>query len=854
MASKRDVQLVRLACKWKWLSAEQGEDCLALARNLDGKRTIEEIIRRRGYLGEEELASLSEAADKATGRRPRLFSRATPPPAAPSPKLPPRAQTVVRALDLIPSAPSVRISRRPRPAGTAPSPSAAPSGLPRDARRRGPATRPAPVAQPSRDATRIEISPQVRPLGAVVPEVGEGTDPFDEPERPGPPVVSAPSRDVTRFEPLPWFAKEGASVLEEPALPETSNVREWPEGGDDTRYDAPVVVPEAAMDLEPTLAPEVQVVPAAPVSPDPVASWTQSSELADRTIVAPLPAELLAALRGGPNAQRPQVSEPVTMAPEVEVLAAEVASAQVTDTSTVAADLPVAAVQSLPFDLSEAIAEDLESAALETLLDGGVPIAGALVGDEGGFQALSGVQQLSGFITPDEETAGGGHSLLDDEGHADALLGPFGPYELERIVARGQQAVVYAGRDVASGLRVAIKVLALAPVDNQAFIQERGAVMVAAASIRSPFVVKLLDVGRVDERHYVALEFIEGWSLADKLAFDEAPSTSEAFNWASQVALALAAAAQVGVRHGDVRPDRVLIDPQQRARLGGFGFAPLKPMSDDPWAPPEGAGDTAAADAYGLGLILRAGLGGGGEYAVLPDSVPQAGHDLVGALLDPDPSRRPTDFNALAEALSEYAVSADGLRSVKAVVDRPGLGGLTARAAGLALALLVTTVGAGLGFVFFGLETIDAAQAVLQSSLFAVAGLSVATVLVGTLDLIRRGELPLPQSTQWLVQFAEAAGAAGGLAGVIGLVIGPPAAMNILLALLGAATACSSIFGVTLRRAVARSRPDGGKGRILAVLSDPWLVRWQAWHGPALTTVTFMATARFALLAYFSAS
>ena len=50
MTSKRDVQLVRLACKWRWLTAEEGEDCLALSHRLGATVAMEEIIRRRGYL------------------------------------------------------------------------------------------------------------------------------------------------------------------------------------------------------------------------------------------------------------------------------------------------------------------------------------------------------------------------------------------------------------------------------------------------------------------------------------------------------------------------------------------------------------------------------------------------------------------------------------------------------------------------------------------------------------------------------------------------------------------------------------------------------------------------------------
>ncbi|MCA9556425.1 MAG: hypothetical protein KC933_40750, partial [Myxococcales bacterium] len=90
MTSKRDVQLVRLACKWRWLTAEEGEDCLALSHRLGATVAMEEIIRRRGYLDADALRTLGDAADRATAHRraPRTAGVA-----------PRGEQTVVRAVD-----------------------------------------------------------------------------------------------------------------------------------------------------------------------------------------------------------------------------------------------------------------------------------------------------------------------------------------------------------------------------------------------------------------------------------------------------------------------------------------------------------------------------------------------------------------------------------------------------------------------------------------------------------------------------------------------------------------------------------------------------------------------------------
>jgi len=444
-------------------------------------------------------------------------------------------------------------------------------------------------------------------------------------------------------------------------------------------------------------------------------------------------------------------------------------------------------------------------------------------------------------------------SLLEGD-LAEALLGPFGPYELDRIVARGQRSVLYTAHSSDGGPPVAVKVLAGGPAENAVFLDARGDALLAAARLASPHLVRVLDVGRVDARHYVALEYVEGWTLAEKLAFEDPPPAARAFQWASQLAHGLAAAHAAGVYHGDMSPERVLVDSHQHARLTGFGFAPLTARPDDPFAPPEGRGEpSAAADAWGLGAILLATLTGGASprEGIRPQRLPEGAAAALDALLVPDPTHRPTDMWAVAATLAEVA---EGLGTTRPEPPPapPPLAAVAARTGVAAAVLVLVLAAAALGLELGDFGPAWTARLALHGALASAAGLAVATLLLGMLDLIRRGELPLPQSTQWLVQVGEGAGAAGAWCAIAGALLGPLALMNAVVAAVGLAALVSAVFGVVLRRAVARTRPDRGVGRILAVLGDPLVQRWRALHGPMLTVITGLATARFALMAYFS--
>src|SRR5262249_15361136 len=133
-------------------------------------------------------------------------------------------------------------------------------------------------------------------------------------------------------------------------------------------------------------------------------------------------------------------------------------------------------------------------------------------------------------------------------------------------------------------------------------------------------------------------------------------------------------------------------------------------------------------------------------------------------------------------------------------------------------------------------------------------GIMVGLTLSSGLALVRRGELPLPGSSAWLVRVQDGAGAIGAALLVAGMVLGPGAILNVLVSLMAIAVLVSWIYGILLRRTIASLRPDRGVGRMLAVLGDPNLARWRLVHVPLLAALTGLAAMRLAFLAYFAAS
>ncbi|MFO1051737.1 MAG: bifunctional serine/threonine-protein kinase/formylglycine-generating enzyme family protein [Planctomycetota bacterium] len=284
----------------------------------------------------------------------------------------------------------------------------------------------------------------------------------------------------------------------------------------------------------------------------------------------------------------------------------------------------------------------------------------------------------------------------DDEAHG-PLIGRVidGKYRVVGVLGRGGMGVVYRALHEVSLIPVALKVLhprwSMRPDFRGWFLAEAR----KAGRVLHEGSARVLDVGAaVDGTVYLAVELVEGQTLAEWLATHEHVDPACIVDLCEQVARAMAAAHAAGVVHRDLSPRNVMVsvrDGRLIAKVLDFGIAigapptPRLGASDEapelaptgfanpPYSAPEhlaGRDVDARADIYSLGVILYEALSGqlpvagstSREFAretlegrIRPlrprVPVPRPLLRLCAAMLDPDRERRPASAQVVAETL-----------------------------------------------------------------------------------------------------------------------------------------------------------------------------------------------------------
>ena len=154
--------------------------------------------------------------------------------------------------------------------------------------------------------------------------------------------------------------------------------------------------------------------------------------------------------------------------------------------------------------------------------------------------------------------------------------GIIGNYVIERELGRGGMGVVYAAKHRVLGRPAAIKLLLANTIEHRDRVERFFNEARAAMAIDHPGVVKIYDVGvAADDRAYIAMELLDGHSLASRLEHGPLP-LRVAVDFARQIADALAAAHAAGVIHRDLKPDNIIVlGDANRLKLVDFGIAKL---------------------------------------------------------------------------------------------------------------------------------------------------------------------------------------------------------------------------------------------------------------------------------------
>lgn len=146
-------------------------------------------------------------------------------------------------------------------------------------------------------------------------------------------------------------------------------------------------------------------------------------------------------------------------------------------------------------------------------------------------------------------------------------------FEIEAEIARGAMGVVYRAKQASLGRTLALKLLDERMAQSKQFVRRFMREARLAARLDHPNIVRVFLAGESQGICYLAMEYVEGRSLADILLEDAPIGEERAVGIIKEVASALEHAHARGVLHRDIKPSNILIDKEGHAKLTDLGLA-----------------------------------------------------------------------------------------------------------------------------------------------------------------------------------------------------------------------------------------------------------------------------------------
>ena len=176
-----------------------------------------------------------------------------------------------------------------------------------------------------------------------------------------------------------------------------------------------------------------------------------------------------------------------------------------------------------------------------------------------------------------------------------------GEYPIERELGRGGMGIVYLGRDPRLDRPVAIKVLPEAFTKDPERLARFDREAKLLAALHHPNIAGIYGIEESGGERFLALEYVEGPTLADRLARGALP-IDESLELGAQIAAALEAAHEAGIIHRDLKPGNVKITPAGVVKVLDFGLAKGAGSADS--SPDLSQSPTLTYMATGVGMIL----------------------------------------------------------------------------------------------------------------------------------------------------------------------------------------------------------------------------------------------------------
>jgi eukaryotic-like serine/threonine-protein kinase len=237
-------------------------------------------------------------------------------------------------------------------------------------------------------------------------------------------------------------------------------------------------------------------------------------------------------------------------------------------------------------------------------------------------------------------------------------------YTLVELLGEGGMARVYLAHDDVLDRYVALKVLRERYADDDSFAERFRSEARNAASLTHPGIVQVYDQGRdEDGTYYIAMEYVPGGTLKDRINARGPLDPEEAAGIAWRIAEALGAAHERGIVHRDVTSQNILLGATGETKVVDFGIARAASsktvtetnvvLGTAAYMSPEQVRSERvgpASDLYSLGVVL---------YEMLTGELPYKADDPIATAIKhlEEPPPRPKELNpAVPEGLDALTV------------------------------------------------------------------------------------------------------------------------------------------------------------------------------------------------------
>ena len=273
-------------------------------------------------------------------------------------------------------------------------------------------------------------------------------------------------------------------------------------------------------------------------------------------------------------------------------------------------------------------------------------------------------------------------------------------YLLQRQIASGGMATIYAGLDTRLDRPVAVKIMHAHLANDEAFVSRFIKEAKATAALSHPNIVSIQDQGWNEggpPAVFLVMELVEGSTLRDYLNEKGSLTVEQTFQLITPVLSALSAAHRIGIIHRDIKPENILISKDGRIKVADFGLARNITMGQtmtaessvvlgsvsylSPEQVQRGVAD-ARSDIYAVGIVLFEMLTGSKPYSgetpiqiayrhvndripniqTIKSEIPTSIAGLVYEATAPNPDQRPKNAEDLLNKLREIQAQIDPKR------------------------------------------------------------------------------------------------------------------------------------------------------------------------------------------------